>query len=593
MAANQTSPKLNECGVKITQVRISNFRSLENIEVNLDDLTLLIGANNSGKTSFLDALYAAIGAGRRVLAKEDIHLKQGETDVPKNRKAVIDIRVQPCHEETRTILKSFPAGSYWTGLWGDMITSDDQKYMFVGIRTELVWDITRSEYRIERKFLKQWNPNASWLTAAIHKVTTTQHLEPIALYYMDAQRDIDEDLHTAGSFWRRLISDLGLSEESVAEFEEILTGLNAQIVAKSPVLKHIHQHLVSIDPVANSRQDDIGITPVARHLRDLAKGIDIHFATTDAQSFPLAKHGMGTRSLASILVFRAYASWRASQSSDTKVHTFLALEEPEAHLHPQAQRSLFSQIKKIPGQRIISTHSPYFAGQARLEDLRLFQKSGSQSRVSSLDLTVLEQKNRRQLEQHIIQTRGDILFCRALILFEGQTEEVALPIFAHTYWGMNIHELGFNFVSVGGKDFYFPFVWLAKNLEIKWYIFSDGEDRAKSSVEKTIKKLADNENKRDNVFVLPDGNNFESYLIAQDYLPEIQNSLLEINKNHAHQHGATILDVMEKNKTDLAGPLATAITTTSDPNRQFPPMIAALFEKISSDFGIPKAGDTP
>lgn len=43
-------------GIKITDVRISNFRCLKNVEVPLDDLTILLGANNSGKTSFLDAL---------------------------------------------------------------------------------------------------------------------------------------------------------------------------------------------------------------------------------------------------------------------------------------------------------------------------------------------------------------------------------------------------------------------------------------------------------------------------------------------------------------------------------------------------------
>ena len=42
-------------GVKVTDVRISNFRSILNIEVLLDDLTVLVGANNSGKTSLLDA----------------------------------------------------------------------------------------------------------------------------------------------------------------------------------------------------------------------------------------------------------------------------------------------------------------------------------------------------------------------------------------------------------------------------------------------------------------------------------------------------------------------------------------------------------
>lgn len=60
-----------ESGVAITDVRVSNFRSLANIEVGLNDLTVLIGANNAGKASFLDAMFAAIGSGRKLLGQDD------------------------------------------------------------------------------------------------------------------------------------------------------------------------------------------------------------------------------------------------------------------------------------------------------------------------------------------------------------------------------------------------------------------------------------------------------------------------------------------------------------------------------------------
>ena len=103
-----------------------------------------------------------------------------------------------------------------------------------------------------------------------------------------------------------------------------------------------------------------------------------------ASAFPLARHGMGTRSLASLLVFRAFASWRQerAQEGGDEVHTLLALEEPEAHLHPHAQKALFAQIRDIPGQRIVSTHSPYFVAQSRLEDLRLLAKAKSDTTVA-------------------------------------------------------------------------------------------------------------------------------------------------------------------------------------------------------------------
>lgn len=56
MTKSQKPPAPNDCGVKIAQVCIANFRSLENIEVDLGDLTVLVGANHSGKSRFLERL---------------------------------------------------------------------------------------------------------------------------------------------------------------------------------------------------------------------------------------------------------------------------------------------------------------------------------------------------------------------------------------------------------------------------------------------------------------------------------------------------------------------------------------------------------
>ena len=611
-ACNQPTQNNPDCGVMITTVRISNFRSLENVEVSLDDLTVLVGANNSGKTSFLDALYAAIGAGRSMLGKDDIHLKVDETDIPLERKAVIDLLVKPYRSDGQ-ILESFPAGSFWTTLWGEGISQDDDQNDFVGIRTMQVWSSTHGEYRIERKFLKEWKSfSDDWLVADVKDGVSSADLEPISLHYMDAQRDIEEDLRSRGSFWRRLTNDLGLPDDKVADFERTLSELNQQIVDNSDVLHHLRDHLVSMDSVVTAEQTGIDITPIARRLRDLSKGVDITFATKDAQSFPLSRHGMGTRSLASILVFRAFASWKretAKQKND-QIHTVLALEEPEAHLHPQAQRSLFSQIKKILGQRIISTHSPYFAGQASLDELRLFQKQGSQSIVSRLDTSSLQPDDKRKLEHQIIQTRGDLLFCRALVFFEGPTEELSLPVYAKAFWGSTVHELGFNFVPVGGTD-YFPLIWLANNLDIKWYVFSDGEKGPIDTLNKGLAKAGIGDaGGCDNIFILPNGKKIEEHLIHEGYLPEVEEVLKTTEwknkdldeyirkhqgekrkknevRDYTVEKGREIaaIDALSGNKTDLAIPVASSISKTTDPGRRFPSVILDLLRKMSEDFG--------
>lgn len=609
----------NYSGIKITDVRVSNFRALKNAEVPLGDLTVLIGANNAGKTSFLDALYAAIGAGRKTLGQDDVRLENGEALPPKERVVTVDVKIRPANEDG-SFADAFPEGSFWTNLWGSGVMQDmgDDFNDFVGLRTTLVWSLAKGDYLVERKFLNEWRPFADWLATPIQdaRVSAAQ-IEPIALHYIDAKRDLEDDLRRQGSFWRRMTEDLGLSAEEVAEFEAALSGLNQDIVSKSEILRHLKENLSDIQSVVAAEGAVIDISPVARKLRDLSKGVDVTFSTAGAQPFPLARHGMGTRSLASLLVFRAFASWRNKQSTDAgeHIHSLLALEEPESHLHPQAQRSLFSQVKSIPGQRIVSTHSPYFAGQAGLADLRLFIRSGGDTTVSRLDLSRLNADDIRKLRYGVVNTRGDLLFARAAVFFEGETEEQALPVLAEAFWGASVHELGFSFVRVGGAGSYFPFIWLAESLNIPWYVFSDGEPQPLALLEKALTKAEKPAaGVSPNVVVLPGGNNFESQLVAEGYLAEI-----EVALNGAHEvdgfldayiarldgkpaKGGVIRDyksaggreraakdALSEAKTRMAEPIAATLAVLEDEGRRFPQHIRKLFDMLSANH-VPTAG---
>ncbi|OOP55831.1 MAG: hypothetical protein AYP45_12400 [Candidatus Brocadia carolinensis] len=354
--------KIFNTGIRIVEVRVRNFRSLKSVDLSLNRLTLLIGPNNSGKTSFLEALFAAMGAGRRVLSSDDIYIKPNESSPPYNRSILIDVLIRPIKEDG-TFSDTFPEGSYWLNLWRNGIAQDDNDNDFMAFRTKLTWKQESAEYSVERQFLREWISDSSKIEDAeiISEAGTVsaKQLEPMALHFMDAKRDIDDDMRRQGSFWRRMTSDLGLSDEDIKSFEKILTNINEGIVKKSGVLKHLESALGDLYNVMSGEREGIELAPVARKLRDLTKGIDVNFTTKGSQAFPLIRHGMGTRSMASILVFRAFMKWRSLMAKEDAVHPMLALEEPEAHLHPQAQRALFGQIREIPGQVIISSHSPY------------------------------------------------------------------------------------------------------------------------------------------------------------------------------------------------------------------------------------------
>ena len=599
------------------EVRVRNFRSLMSVDVLLNRITLLIGPNNSGKTSFLEALFAAMGEGRRVLSSDDIYIKPNESSPPYNRSILIDVLIRPINEEG-TFSNAFPEGSYWLNLWRNGIAQDDDDNDFMAFRTRLKWKHESGEYSIERQFLRKWVSDSSKIEdVEINSEAGTvsaKQLEPMALHYMDAKRDIDDDMRRQGSFWRRMTSDLGLSEDDIKSFEKILTKINKKIVKKSGVLKHLESALGDLYNVMSGEREGIELAPVARKLRDLTKGIDVNFTTKGAQTFPLVRHGMGTRSMASILVCRAFMKWRSLMAKEDTVHPMLALEEPEAHLHPQAQRALFGQIREIPGQVIISSHSPYVAFHADFCELRHFQKKDADTLVTAMDLKDLQPGDLQKMKWKVLNTRGDMLFAKALVLFEGETEEQVFSHYAQEYWNKNPNELGINFIGVGGAGGYLPFLRLAKGLGLNYYIFSDAEETPLDKLSKTLKQIGINDYKTcSNVIVLPDGKNLETYLVEEGYTDVIElalnryhnaddyikNYISDMNNQNSKGGAArnykadtdggrkrALLDIMKREKTTYAEAIAKEIVSIKDKDRRVPPKIKKLFYQISVDTGM-------
>ena len=97
-------------GLRLTEIRINNFRSIEELNIELNDLNLLIGQNNCGKSNLLRAICIAIN-NQSVVSSQDIHLKKGE-ELTKDKKAIIDVKIQPTDSEGN-IIKSF--SEFWVG----------------------------------------------------------------------------------------------------------------------------------------------------------------------------------------------------------------------------------------------------------------------------------------------------------------------------------------------------------------------------------------------------------------------------------------------------------------------------------------------
>ena len=149
-------------GIRVDAVRIAHFRSLQNIEVELGDITLLVGMNNTGKTSFLKAIHLALGADRRTISSDDFFL---DKDGIEAESILIDVRIVPVDDDGAR-RQSFAQDWIDNDLGGNNLivpASDDRE--FVAFRTRITRDVVKNDFVLERKSLSEWPEFGMWQTA--------------------------------------------------------------------------------------------------------------------------------------------------------------------------------------------------------------------------------------------------------------------------------------------------------------------------------------------------------------------------------------------------------------------------------------------
>ena len=525
----------------ISKVEIHNFRSHKNTLIELSETNVLIGENNTGKTAFLDAINYAIGMRKEFPSEDDFYASEDKFD-PKNSdpiRIILEFRETKDNRFSDNVLYLFDKAIQYDE---EQCPEDPIKY--IRMCYEVKYDKERDRY-VDGKYFVDLNNKK----LPKDSVVKGDHSSFFPFFYLTTLRDINKEIKNKFSFWGKLKASIDYKDKE-KDIKKLVEQINNLLLKDNTTVNDLISKLKDLEKNVNISSDSLYLQVFSKRSWELLNELNIYLKTANSNlALPIAKHGIGTQNIAILLIFNAYLDILLPKIVDNEEATpIIGIEEPEAHIHPQAQRAIFRQISNMKGQKIISTHSPFIVDQASIYDYLVFNAKNGTTKIEKIPKYKKEfkfkygfpdiaYKNNKYLtadeklliERYIQYRNAELFFSSLFILCEGDTEKVFLERIFPYRTDKTTGQLGISIISCEGQT-YSPFLKVANKdaFNLNWLILSDAEIDTKERLKKTITNSGYEFTKvKEKIYYLPDGMDFEKYCI-NSYREEI-NKVIENN----------------------------------------------------------------
>lgn len=467
--------------MRISRVQIENFRNFKLLDVELGQNIVLVGENKSGKSNFIEAirlvLDPSLSDSDRQLTDQDFW--DGGSEPPFNGRQ-IRVSVQFTDFADETSPEYLPL-SWLSDCLITAIPKRVAQITYVYYEDRKSPDNSQLNNRPSGqddytfKIYPGNNPDKQFNIKGMRR--------DIPLYPIEALRDIASD----NKAWHRsplnrLLKLVDLPLEQLQPYADVIREASEKVVREVIPLQSLETEIQNrLDSMIGSLYGlapQLGLnatTPQAllEALRLFADG---------TQRRPLDRISLGLQNVLYLSLLSLLLEKKQIKRS-TKKEPFMpivALEEPEAHLHPHLQRLVFrdflgeSEKRKQPV--LISTHSPHLVSATSIKDLVLLKNRGRNGckATSAYDFVQsLDTRSYKDLERFLDITKSEMLFSKGVIFVEGDVEVLLVSEFSEIL-GKPLDKFGISVCNVYGTHFGHV-VTLAHKFKIPFIVLTDGD----------------------------------------------------------------------------------------------------------------------
>lgn len=491
----------------ISRVIIKNYRNFKDVDVRLGHKQVVIGENNIGKTNFIKALQLILDP---TFSDEDRRLDASDFNDtlvdPMENKKEIEITIYISNfKNNKTILAMLQGATVMDNGeevlcitykffpdTDDMGNTEYDYKIYMGNDEKRIFGAAERKY-LNIKVIKALRDVESEMKSVrfspVKKLLDEYAIEKnelgrIAEEYKKSGEtilNIDEIEDLTQSINNRFSAILGNGEHNVSlqameiDPTKVLASLKLLIENRNAAdISLGWNNILYISMILQTLQDKTVPTFLRKVKYDELIGLpdsdivkDVYVETSNGNYFL-------DNEITDVQKDEIYTFMNQNTPSNKGV-TILAIEEPEAHLHPVNQRLIFKDvIQNSDNSVLLTTHSTHITAISPIESIvHLHATKNEGTKVYATASMPMDEGEFLDVERYLDVKRGEIYLGKAVVLVEGIAEEYLVPKFAQLL-DKPLDEKGIIVCNVNSTNFA-PYVKLLRSLEVPYTIITDGD----------------------------------------------------------------------------------------------------------------------